>query len=125
MPSKRTERVGHQLQMEISKLILTRLKDPRLGFVTITHVGVAPDLKSAAVFYSSLGDKTAREKTQIALDHAVGFLQKEIGATLQLRYVPRLKFLYDDSIDRGLEIEQVLRKIQNENQDQQEPPSHE
>lgn len=114
MPSKRTERVGHLIQMELSQLILTHLKDPRLGFVTITHVNVAPDLKSAAVFYSSLGDKTAREKTQIGLDHSVGFLQKEIGAALELRYVPRLKFIYDDSIDQGLEIEQVLRKIQNE-----------
>lgn len=116
MQGKRIDRVGHLIQMELSQLILHRVKDPRIGFVTVTHVSVAPDLKSAAVFYSTLGNKEARENSQIALEKASGFLQKEIGAALELRYIPKLKFLYDDSIDRGLEIDQVLRKIEKEHE---------
>jgi ribosome-binding factor A len=113
MQGKRTERVGHLIQMELGQLILHRVKDPRLGFITITHVNVTPDLRSAAVFYSSLGDEKARKESQLALDKATGFLQKEIGVALELRYTPKLKFMYDDSIDRGLEIDKVLRDIQS------------
>jgi ribosome-binding factor A len=112
MQGKRTDRVGHLIQMELSQLILHRVKDPRMGFVTITHVNVTPDLRSAAVFYSALGDQKARKETQIALEKSSGFLQREIGTALQLRYTPKLKFLYDDSLDRGLEIDRVLRDIQ-------------
>lgn len=112
MQGKRIDRVGHLVQMELSQLILHRVKDPRLGFVTITHVNVAPDLRSACVFYSSLGDQKARKETQTALEKSSGFLQREIGVALQLRYTPKLKFEYDDSIDQGLEIERVLKDIQ-------------
>lgn len=114
MQGKRTDRVGHLIQMELSQLILHKLKDPRLGFVTITYVSVTPDLKSACVFYSSLGDEKARRDTGIALEKACGYLQRQVGAVLQLRNTPRLKFLYDESIDKGLEVDQVLRKIHDE-----------
>ena len=116
MQGKRLERVGHLIQMELSQLILHRVKDPRLGFVTITHVSVTPDLRSACVFYSSLGDAKARKESQVALEKASGFLQKEIGSALELRYTPRLKFMFDDSIDRGLEIDRVMRDIQHKDQ---------
>jgi ribosome-binding factor A len=112
MQGKRIDRVGHLIQMELSQLILHRLKDPRIGFVTITHVSVTPDLRSACVFYSVLGDEVKRKNTQTALENSAGFLQKEIGAALQLRNTPRLRFNYDDSIDRGLEIDRVIRNIQ-------------
>lgn len=117
MQGKRTDRVGHLIQMELSQLILHRVKDPRLGFVTITHVNVTPDLRSACVFFSALGDEKARKESQIALEKAAGFLQKEIGVALQLRYTPRLRFEYDDSLDRRMEIDKVLRDIhKDENQ---------
>ena len=112
MQGKRIDRIGHLIQMELSQLILHRVKDPRLGFVTITHVSVTPDLKSACVFFSVLGDAKARKDSQTALEKATGFLQKEIGVALQLRYTPRLKFKLDDSLDRGMEIDKVLRNIQ-------------
>lgn len=114
MQGKRLDRVNHLIQMELSQLILHRVKDPRLGFVTITNVSVAPDLRSAAVFYSALGDDKAKKNTQIALEKASGFLQKEIGSALELRYTPKLKFIFDDSLDRGMEIDKVLRKIHQE-----------
>lgn len=111
MQGKRIERVGHLIQMELSQLILHRIKDPRLGFVTVTHVNVTPDLRSAAVFYSALGDDKVKKETQIALEKSSGFLQKEIGTALQLRYTPKLRFIFDDSLDRGMEIDKVLRDI--------------
>ena len=114
MQGKRTDRVGHLIQMELSQLILHRVKNPRLGFVTVTHVDVTPDLKSACVFYSVMGNEKARGESQAALEKAAGFLQKEIGAALQLRYTPKLIFRFDDSLDRGLEIDSVLRTIHKE-----------
>lgn len=111
MQGKRIDRVGHLIQMELSQLILHRVKDPRLGFVTITHVSVTPDLKSANVFFSALGDRKVRKDSLTALEKAAGFLQKEIGSALQLRFTPRLKFQIDDSLDRGMEIDKVLREI--------------
>lgn len=111
MQGKRIDRVGHLIQMELGQLILHRIKDPRLGFVTITHVSVTPDLRSACVFFSALGDAKARRESQIALEHSAGFLQKEIGTALKLRYTPKLKFMFDDSLDRGMEIDKVIREI--------------
>jgi ribosome-binding factor A len=114
MQGRRTDRVSHLIQMELGQLILHRVKDPRLGFVTITHVDVTPDLRSAAVFYSVLGDEKARKDSQIALEKASGFLQKEIGTALQLRYTPKLRFCFDDSLEQGMEVDKVLRKIEED-----------
>ena len=114
MQGKRIDRVGHLIQMELGQLILHRVKDPRLGFVTITQVSVTPDLKSARVFFSVLGDQKARKESQGALEKATGFLQKEIGVALQLRYTPRLTFQLDESLDRGMEIDKVLRDIRKD-----------
>ena len=111
MQGKRLDRVNHLIQMELGQLILHRVKNPRLGFVTVTHVSVAPDLRSARVFYSVLGDEKARRDSQLALEKATGFLQREIGSVLEMRFTPKLKFAFDDSLDRGLEIDRVLRDI--------------
>lgn len=114
MQGKRLDRVGHLIQMELSQLILTRVKDPRLGFVTVTHVDVSPDIRSAAVYYSVMGSVEAKRDSQAVLEKAAGFLQREIGAALKLRYTPRLLFKLDESLDRGMEIDSVLRTIQKE-----------
>lgn len=114
MQGKRTDRVGHLIQMELSQLVLHRVKDPRLGFVTITHVDVSPDLRSAMVFYSVLGNPKARKDSQLALEKAAGFLQKEIGTALQLRYTPKLAFKFDDTLDQAMEVDKVLKKLHEE-----------
>ncbi len=95
-------------------MILTRIRDPRLGFVTVTHVDMTQDLKSALVFYSVMGDKEKRRDSQAALEHATGFLQKAIGTTLKLRYTPKLSFQFDDSLNQGLEIDRLIQTIQKE-----------
>ena len=114
MQGKRVVRVGHLIQMELSQLILKKVKDPRLGFVTVTHVDIAPDMKSAIVFYSVMGDDKVRKDSKIALERAAGFLQKEISVTLKLRYTPKLHFRFDDSLDQGFEIDRLIRKINQE-----------
>jgi len=111
MQGKRTNRVAHLIQMELSRLIVTKIKDPRLGFVTVTHVQVAPDLKSAVVFYSAMGNEKVKSDSKVALGHACGFLQKEIASTLKLRYTPKLQFQFDDSLDQGFEIDRLLHEI--------------
>ena len=114
MQGKRVNRVGHLIQMELSQLILMKVKDPRLGFVTVTHVEAAPDLKTARVFYSALGDEAARKSSQLALEKATGFLQKEIGTALKLRFTPKLTFCFDRSLDDGFEIDKALRNLDKE-----------
>ena len=111
MQGKRIHRVGHQLQMEIGRLLLSKMKDPRLGFVTVTHVDVSPDLKSACVFYSVLGQDDVKRDTQKALEKSAGFMQREIAKVVKLRYTPKLIFRFDDSLDRGMEIDRVIRDI--------------
>ena len=109
MQGKRLERVGHLIQKELGELILHRVKDPRLeSFVTITHVSPSSDLKSAMVFYSVLGDVKKHQDVQTAPEKAAGFFQKKIAEALRLRYTPKLKFSFDDSLDRGLEIDRLL-----------------
>ena len=102
------------MQMEISKLILNGVKDPRLGFVTITHVDVSPDLKSARVFFSCLGSEDERKQSQAVLEKAAGYFQKELGAIINIRYTPKLLFRYDDSYDQGIAVDRALYQIEQE-----------
>jgi len=121
LQGKRTDRVGHLMQMELSQLILLRIKDPRLGFVTVTHVDVSPDLKSACVFYSVLGTEEAKRNTQMVLEKSAGFLQREIGGVLKMRNTPRLIFRLDASLEKGLEIDKILKDLKDKGEMQPEP----
>ncbi len=121
MQGKRTDRVGHLMQMELSQLILLKIKDPRLGFVTVTHVDVSPDLKSACVFYSVLGTEEAKRNTQMVLEKSAGFLQREIGGVLKMRNTPRLIFRLDASLEKGLEIDKILKDLKDKGEMQPEP----
>jgi ribosome-binding factor A len=117
MQGKRTERVASLLKMELGTLILERIKDPRLGFVTVMHVKITPDLKSAVVFVSIMGDKKKKEESLKVLGRAAGFLQHEVGLAIQMRYTPKLQFELDDSLDKDFEIGQVIRKIEEKDKD--------
>ena len=113
MQGKRTERVASLLQMELSKLILERVKDPRIGFVTVMNVKITSDLKSAVVFLSVMGDQKKKDDSLKVLQRAAGFLQHEVAIALKLRFTPKLQFELDDSLDKDFEISQVLRKIED------------
>jgi ribosome-binding factor A len=111
VPSTRPSRVGDQLRAEIAELIARDVHDPGIGFLTITHVKVTPDLQTARVYYTTLGDEKARKDTRRALDRARPFLRRQIGRRLRLKRVPELEFFFDEAIERGDRIEQILQEI--------------
>jgi len=105
----RTYRIGEQIKRELADLV-RQLKDPRIGMVTITDVEVSKDLSHAKVFFSVLGESEDVRQTQIGLEHAGGFLRRELGRGLRLRITPHLHFHYDDTQLRGQEMDQLIRK---------------
>ena len=109
--SKRTERVADLIRRELSDVLANRMRDPRLGFVSITGVDVSGDLGHATVWLSSLDGVEGRAVVLKVLSNAVPFLRRELAPRLGLREVPTLRFLYDESIERGARIEGLLRKI--------------
>ena len=96
--------------------MLTRgaVHDPGIGFITLTRVKVSPDLQLARVYYSSLGDETARKETAKALERATPYLRRQVGSRVKLRRVPELKFEFDESIAHQDRVEQVLRDLHAE-----------
>ena len=113
--TKRSTRVGDLLQKEISQIIIQDLKDPRLGFVTVTGVSISDDLKNAKVFVSVLGSREEIEQTFDGLNSAKGFIRSCIGKRVKLRYTPELSFLLDESASYGAHIEDLIRDIKDEN----------
>ena len=109
MASNRINRINEEIQKELSSLFRT-LKDPRVqgGMVTITHVDTTSDLRYAKVFVSVL-DKTQEKDVVKGLKSAAGYLRRELGAAIKLRYTPELQFVADDSIEQGAHILQMLR----------------
>jgi ribosome-binding factor A len=110
----RPDRVADQIRSELALMLAREIKDPGLGFVTITRVQVTPDLQHARVFYTSLGDDKARTNTARALDRATPFLRRQIGSRLRLKRVAELEFIYDESIAGQDRIEQLLARIRAE-----------
>ncbi len=111
MASTRPSRVGDQLRAEISDLLAREVHDPGIGFLTITHVHVSPDLQVARVYYTTLGDQKARRDTARALGRATPFLRRQIGSRVQLRRVPEIDFRFDESIAHQDRIEQILQEL--------------
>lgn len=110
MSKDRARRVGKHIQEELGRLFHQGLKDPRIGFVTLTGVELSPDLRSGKVFYSVMGSDEEKRETAAGLAAATGFLKREVAKALQLRWVPDLRFVYDDTIERGARIEELLRQ---------------
>ncbi|HUJ28941.1 MAG TPA: 30S ribosome-binding factor RbfA [Myxococcales bacterium] len=107
----RPERVGQMVQQLLGELFARGMRDPRIGLVTITGVKMSPDLREARVYWTVHGDPEQRKHTARGLENARGFLRREIGTELKLRLVPNLHFEYDEAIDRGERIEQLIRKV--------------
>ena len=111
---KRADRVADQIKTEIADLLLKDVRDPRIGSVTITGVKVADDLRTAKVFFVELGKDACTDDLQAGLRKATGFLRRELGRRLQLRYVPELMFVYDPSFAYGNRIETLLKEIHDD-----------
>lgn len=111
MNKTRTNRVGEEIKKELSLLLQRGMKDPRIGFVTVTGVEVTSDLQLAKVYISVFGSAEQRNASLAGLQKAKGFLRTEIGRRIKLRHVPDLVFKLDESIDYGNKIETILREI--------------
>jgi ribosome-binding factor A len=110
MRGGRMRRVDEAMRAVLSDAIATEIKDPRVGFVTVTGVKTSPDLRHARVYVSVLGDEPTREGSLEGLRSAHGFLQRRLASELTLKHTPSLTFEYDDSVDRGMRITQLLEE---------------
>jgi ribosome-binding factor A len=110
----RPERVADQVRAELATLLARDVHDPGVGFVTITRVQVTPDLQTARVFYTVLGNDVARRSSARALERAAPFLRRQIGSRLRLRRTPELRFIFDESIAGQDRIEQILSELKDE-----------
>jgi ribosome-binding factor A len=110
--STRTERVAQEIQAAVAD-ILTRglIRDPRVGFITITGVKMSPDLRVAKVFYSMIADEKQRAETQKGLDAAKPFVRREVTARVKLRVSPEVHFAWDGSLEEGDKIERLLKQV--------------
>jgi ribosome-binding factor A len=110
--TQRLERVEHEIVRELSELIHEELKDPRIGFVTIIGCEVSPDLRSARIFASPMGDKRVQSATMQGLESAAGFLSVELGKRMRMRRTPTLTIVRDDSIARGVRMTTMIDEVQ-------------
>lgn len=104
----RARRIADQIQRELPELIRQEVKDPRVGMLTITEVEVNRDMEFAKVFFTTLGDDKAHEACLQGLQRASGFLRTQLSHRMQLRVVPKLTFVYDRSVERGMELSRLI-----------------
>ena len=119
MEFSRSNRVADSIHKEVSSLLLKGLKDPRIGFVTITAVDVTRDLRYARIYFSVMGDEEARKNAQKGLTSSVSYIRRELGQRLRMRYVPEINFQYDSSLEYGNRIESLIREIHSDSTDDQ------
>lgn len=110
---KRSDRVSDLLKEEISQLLLREVKDPHIGFVTITDVEVSKDLQVAKVYYTILGDENQVNESAQALNRVSRFIKRQLGKRLRMRYIPDIIFRYDHSLEYGDKIDYILRHLED------------
>ena len=112
--SRRTERLSAQLKRELALLLQSRVKDPRIGPVTVTHVRVTSDLTQARVFVRVLGDEAQVRSALTGLEAAAPFLRRELGSLMKIRRSPELTFEEDQTLDQAMRIEELLGEVRPE-----------
>jgi ribosome-binding factor A len=115
-PFSRADRVSGLIQEVLSELLKKKIHDPRLAMTTITRVKMSRDLKIARIYFTIYGDSQKSEAAEQGFDSARGFIKRSLAGRLGLRYMPELKFFYDDSFDYGSHIDQLLKKISTDNE---------
>ncbi len=118
--SRRAERLGDLIREEVSKIVLQELKDPRIGFVTITRVKLSEDLRKAWIYWSVYGDERAKEESSRGLESAKGFIRKELGRRVRVKYLPEIAFAFDDSFEYSSRIEGILKELKDRGGDEEE-----
>src|SRR5262252_6898119 len=116
MQGRRIDRIEEQLRIELSEIIEREIQDPRIGLTTVTAVKVTPDLRHARIFVTVLGDDAQRKKALEGLRSAASFVRRSLSKRLHhMRRIPELSFDYDEAVEKGMRIEQLLDQIkQNE-----------
>jgi ribosome-binding factor A len=114
MSERRQQRVAEEIQRRASKFIREELKDPRLGFLTITGVDVNADLTQAIIYVSVLGEESEQKQTMVALGRARGLIKRDIGDWLQLRTVPEIVLKQDHSIERGMRVLEIMNSLEQD-----------
>lgn len=111
MPSRRVEQVSEEIQRNIGELLLREMRDPRIGFATVTSVDVSPDLEHARVYVSVLGTEEEERDSLRALRKASGFLRTELGRRMKIRHIPQLRFEMDRSTKQAIRISELLDEV--------------
>jgi ribosome-binding factor A len=109
---RRTDRLGEEIREEVAGIV-ARLKDPRIGFVTVTRVSLTPDLRTARVYVGVLGDAAQQRKTLEGLGQAAGFVRRELGRRISVRHTPELSFHYDAGLEATERVAKLLREIED------------
>jgi len=108
---KRSEKVADLIHKEISEMLIKSLKDPRIGFVTITRVMVSEDCRFAKIYFSVMGSLSERDKSAVGLNSAKGYIRKELGKRMGLKFTPEIMFQFDPSIEYAIHIEEVIQHL--------------
>ena len=116
LPYKRSQRVGDLIREEVADIIMYRLKDPRIGFVTVTGVDMSPDMKSARIYVSVLKEED-REVTLEVLNSSKHFIRSLLGKRLTMKFIPTVEFRFDTSIEYGYKIDKLLKEIKDRDED--------
>lgn len=114
MENMRTSRVAEQMKKEVGDILNQKIKDPRVGFVTVTDVDLTNDLQHATIYVSVFGDESEKEASLIGLSKASGFIRSEIGKRIRLRKVPEIIFKFDEAHEYGNHIDAILRQLDKE-----------
>ncbi|MEI3610884.1 30S ribosome-binding factor RbfA [Pseudogracilibacillus sp. SO30301A] len=114
MENMRTNRVAEQMKKEVGDILNRQIKDPRVGFVTVTDVELTNDLQHATVFISVLGNEDEKQATLVGLSKASGFIRSELGKRIRLRKTPEVAFQFDEAHEYGNRIDSILRKLNEE-----------
>lgn len=114
MSRLRAEKLAELIKKEVSDILRKRVKDPRIGFVSITDVEVSGDLRHAKIFFSVLGNDEQKEDSLTGLEKATGFIRRELAQRIRVRHVPELIFRYDRSLERGARISKILNELKEE-----------
>ncbi|MGE5842639.1 MAG: 30S ribosome-binding factor RbfA [Deltaproteobacteria bacterium] len=114
LPGRRADRVGDLMLREIADLLMTRVKDPRVKKTTVTGIVVSKDLRYAKVYYSLIGTEAELLEAQKGLESATGFIKREVGLRMSLRYMPEIVFKHDPSLAEGDHMEKLFRRLKAE-----------
>lgn len=114
----RAERVAALIREEVSEIIFQDVSDPRIGFVSVTGVDISPDLKNARIYISIFGDEKKKQEAMAGLSSATSFVRGKLGNMLELRTVPEIRFIRDDSIERGSRVLDILSQMDKDNEKQ-------